>query len=91
MAVISSAEDSVLADDFLRQLMSVGEVDLLVGILSHNNATTIGRAVETIEQSFQQSFPRDRVVILNVDGGSTDSTSEIFLNAALSRIRIPGA
>ena len=72
MAVMSSTVDSFLADDFLRQLMSVGEVDLLVGIPSHNNATTIGRTVETIEQSFQQNFPRDRVVILNVDGGSTD-------------------
>jgi glucosylglycerate synthase len=85
MPVISSAEDSFLADDFLRQLMSVGEVDLLVGIPSHNDATTIGRAVETIEQSFQQSFPRDRVVILNVDGGSRDSTSEVFLSATLSK------
>jgi hypothetical protein len=85
MEVISSVEDSFLADDFLRQLMSVGEVDLLVGIPSHNNATTIGRAVETIEQSFQQSFPRDRVVILNVDGGSRDSTSEVFLSATLSK------
>jgi glucosylglycerate synthase len=85
MAVISSAEDSFLADGFLRQLMSVGEVDLLVGIRSHNNATTIGRAVETVEQSFQQSFPRDKVVILNVDDGSTDSTSEAFFNAALAK------
>lgn len=85
MAVISSAEDSFLADDFLRQLMSVGEVDLLVGIPSLNNATTISQAVETIEQSFQQNFPRDRVVILNVDGGSRDSTSEAFLSAPLSK------
>ena len=89
MAVTSLAEDSFLADDFLRQLMSVGEVDLLVGIPSHNNATTIGRTVETIERSFQQSFPRDRVVILNIDGGSSDSTSEIFLNATLSKDSIP--
>src|SRR6266852_2095888 len=85
MAVISSAEDSFLADDFLRQLMGVGEVDLLVGIPSHNNATTISRAVEMIEKAFQQSFPRDRVVILNVDGGSRDFTSEAFLSAMLSK------
>jgi hypothetical protein len=85
MAVISSVEDSFLADDFLRQLMSVGEVDLLVGIPSHNNATTIGQAVETIEQSFQQNFPRERVAILNVDGGSRDPTTETFLSAASSK------
>jgi hypothetical protein len=68
------AEDTFLDDDFLRQLMSVGEVDLLVGIPSYNNAATIGQAVLTIEDTFQQSFVRDRVVIVNVDGGSSDDT-----------------
>jgi glucosylglycerate synthase len=69
------AEDTFLDDDFLRQLMSVGEVDLLVGIPTHNNAATIGQTVHTIEDSFQQSFVRDRVVIVNVDAGSTDGTT----------------
>lgn len=73
------AEDIFLDDDFLRQLMSVGEVDLLVGIPSYNNAATIGQTVSTIEQSVQQSFIRDRVVILDVDGGSTDDTIETVL------------
>jgi len=75
------AEDSFLTDDLLRQLISVGEVDLLVGLPSHNNAETIGRAVEAIEESFQRAFPRQRVVIVNVDAGSNDRTSEVFLNA----------
>ena len=52
------AEDSFLSDDLLRQLISVGEVDLLVGIPSHNNAETIGHTVEAIEESFQRAFPR---------------------------------
>ena len=51
--------------------MSVGEVDLLVGIPSYNNAGTIGQTVQAIEESYQQNFIRDRVVILNVDGGMT--------------------
>ena len=76
---IDLAEDTFLDDDFLRQLMSVGEVDLLVGVPSYNNAATIGQAVRTIEDCFQQSFVRDRVVIVNVDAGSTDGTSAIAL------------
>ena len=32
-----------LSDDLLRQLMGVGEVDLLVGIPSHSNADTIAQ------------------------------------------------
>jgi hypothetical protein len=74
-------EETFLDDNFLRQLMSVGEVDLLVGIPSHNNAKAIGQVVTTIEESFQQTFGRERVVIVNVDGGSRDGTSDVVLNA----------
>ena len=79
------AEEFLLSDDLLRQLMSVGEVDLLVGIPSHNNAATIGQVVETIEQTFQRGFPRERVVIINVDGGSTDGTSDILRNTSVHK------
>jgi hypothetical protein len=74
------AEDIFLGDDFLRQLMSVGEVDLLVAVPSYNNAGTIGQTVQAIEESYQRNFVRDRVVILNVDGGSTDHTTDVVLN-----------
>ncbi|MGA8407735.1 MAG: hypothetical protein WB680_11210 [Candidatus Acidiferrales bacterium] len=73
------AEETLLSDDFLRQLMGVGEVDLLVGVPSHNDAHTIGTTVAVIEESFRQNFTRDRVVIVNVDGGSRDGTSEAVL------------
>lgn len=73
------AEETLLSDDFLRQLMGVGEVDLLVGVPSHNDAHTIGTTVAVIEESFRQNFTRDRVVIVNVDGGSRDGTSEAAL------------
>lgn len=75
------AEDSFLTDDLLRQLISVGEVDLVAGVPSHNNADTIAHTVEGIEESFQRSFPRQRVVIVNVDTGSTDGTTDVFLHA----------
>jgi hypothetical protein len=73
------AEEPFLEDDFLRQLMSVGEVDLLVGIPSYNNAATMAQTIATIEESFQQNFVRDRVCILNVDGGSNDDTRNVLL------------
>jgi hypothetical protein len=66
------AEDTILADDLLRQLMSVGEVDLLVGIFSHSNAITTCHTFHAIEQSFQQLFTRQRAVIVNVCGGDND-------------------
>ena len=50
------AEETLLSDDFLRQLMGVGEVDLMVGIPTHNNAQTIGATVAVVEESFRQNF-----------------------------------
>jgi hypothetical protein len=40
------AEETFLTDDFLRQLINVGEVDILVGLPTHNNAKTIGSIVQ---------------------------------------------
>jgi glucosylglycerate synthase len=74
------AEDILLGDDFLRQLMSVGEVDLLVAIPTYNNVGTVAQAIHVIEDSYQQNFVRDRVVILNVDGGSTDHTTDAVVS-----------
>ena len=65
-------EDTFLADDLLRQLMGVGEVDLLVGIISCSDAETNSHALHAIERSFQQHFTRQRAVIVNVCGGDKD-------------------
>lgn len=69
--------------------MSVGEADLLVAIPTYNNAGTIAQAIQAIEDSYQQNFVRDRVAILNVDGGSSDQTQQIIagLNGKKDSIR----
>ncbi len=76
-------EESLLGERYPelgRQLMSVGLTDLLVAVPSFNNEATIERTVQAIEESYQRNFVRDRVVILNLDAGSTDRTTEIVLN-----------
>jgi len=73
--------------------MSVGEVDLLVGISSHNAANTINHAVHAIEQSVQQNFVRQRVVIVNVGGGDKDEEGVAAMglgNLAEKNVRLPG-
>jgi glucosylglycerate synthase len=89
------AEDTFLADDLLRQLMSVGEVDLLVGILSHNATNPIRQAMQVIEQSFQQNFMRQRVVIVLIDGPSKDNSGDGAQigeteEATQKNVRLPG-
>jgi len=77
------AEDAFLSDDLLRQLMDVGEVDLLVGISSHDHARTTSHALRAIERSVQQHFTRQRAVIINACGEEKESR-----NKSAARLRI---
>jgi hypothetical protein len=81
------ADESFLTDDFLRQLMNVGEVDILVGLPTHNNAKTIGSIVQTIQSGILQWFPRERAVIINADGGSHDGTPELVTSVSIDDVR----
>jgi glucosylglycerate synthase len=75
---------SLLSDEFVRELVAVGEVDLLVGIITLNDAKTIRHVVEAVLAGYAKHFPRERVVLVNVDGGSRDETQEIFNTASLA-------
>ena len=77
------SEDTFLSDDFLRQLISVGQLDLLVGIPSHNDADTIGPVVRAVEDCLLRNFRRERIVLVNVDGGSRDGTTDAVRQASL--------
>lgn len=80
-------EESILTDDFLRQLIDVGEVDILVGLPTHNNAETVGSVVQAIQAGVLKSFARERVVIINADGGSRDGTPDLITGASISDVR----
>lgn len=89
---ITLAEDTFLSDDLLRQLMDVGEVDLLVGISSHHNAKTTCRALQAIERTFQQLFTRQRAVIINAcgeDKEAANAAAEGLSNFAEEDLRQP--
>ena len=78
------AEGSILTDDFLRELMNVGEVDILIGVPTLNDAATVGQVVQGIRAGLLKYFPRHRSVIINVDGGSRDSTQDLVRAASIS-------
>jgi hypothetical protein len=84
---IKLTEESFLSDDFVRQLMGVGEIDILVGLPTHNNAKTIISSVAAIQDGILRWFPRERAAIINVDGGSRDSTPDLVLSAAIDDVR----
>ncbi len=76
-------ETSTLSEEFLRQLTAVGEVDILVGVPTFNNRDTIERVVSALQVGLTKYFQRERCVLINPDGGSTDGTPEIFKNASV--------
>jgi glucosylglycerate synthase len=75
-------QDSLLSDELLRHLMAVGHVDVLVGVPTLNNASTISGVVEAVHQAFARYFPRDRTLLVNSDGGSDDGTAAILRDHA---------
>jgi hypothetical protein len=85
------AEESILSDELVRQLISVGEVDLLVGLPTYNDAQTVGQVVQVIRAGLLKYFPRDRAAILNADGGSEDETTSLVQAASISDARNPAA
>jgi len=81
------SEESLLTDEFLRQLINIGEVDIVVGLSTHNNARTIRPVVAAIQAGILKCFPRERVAIINADGGSQDDTIEQVQNASIDDLR----
>jgi len=81
------AEETLLTDDFLRQLINVGEVDILVGLPTHNNAKTVEPVIQAVQAGILKCFPRERAVIINADGGSQDGTPDLVVGAAIDDAR----
>src|SRR4249920_2727799 len=77
-------DESSLSDALLRQLMAVGQVDILVALPTLNHAATIVDVVRAVHVCFTRDFPRLRTVMINVDGGSTDGTPELVRAASFA-------
>jgi glucosylglycerate synthase len=75
---------SILSDALLRQLMAVGQVDILVGLPTLNNAATVVDVARAIYACFTRDFARQRTVMINSDAGSTDGTPELIRDASLT-------
>jgi len=82
---------SILTDELLRQLVAVGQVDILVGVPSFNNAATIEPVVRAIHVGLAKHFPRERTVLLNADSGSDDGTRELVRNAPMADEEMRGS
>lgn len=67
-----------MSDDLLRRLMGAGQADIVVGIPTLNHADSIGPVVRAVNRLFSGVYVRQRTVLLNPDGGSTDGTQAVI-------------
>ncbi len=75
---------SILPDQLLGELIAVGQVDLLVGLPTLNHADSLGPALKAAHIAFNNHFARERTVLLNSDGGSTDGTTDLVRGGPLA-------
>jgi len=67
----------------VEQLDKIRSADIVVGIPSFNNASTIGQVVKAISLGLAKYFGEYKPVIVNSDGGSKDGTSQAFLSVSM--------
>ena len=75
------ADESLLSDDLLRQLVAAGHVDILVGMPTLNNATTVVDVVRGGAGRHRRLLPARARVIFNADSGSDDGTPALVRDA----------
>jgi hypothetical protein len=80
-------DDGLLSDELLRQLMAVGEVDILVGVTTYNDADTIQGVMHAIQAAFVSYFPRQRTALIAADSGSRDGTLQLLGDTAAGEVR----
>ena len=76
------SDENFLSDEFLRQLINVGDVDLLVGITSYNDRDSVGNVARAVEACLLRNFRRERIALVHVDAGSKDGTPQALLEAS---------
>ncbi len=68
---------SAVSEDNWGKVRRVGSADLLIGIPSFNNVSTIGHVVRSAAEGVARHFPGLKGVIVDADGGSSDGTREL--------------
>lgn len=73
----------VIRKEIQEAIEKIEEADILVGIPSYNNATTIGHVVKAVQAGLAKYFPHKKSVLVNSDGGSTDGTIDVVQSATV--------
>ncbi len=69
--------EQVLNDDAMHRLKEVGRADIVVGIPSYRNASTIAHVVQVAAEGMRHYFPDMKAVLINADSNSPDGTMNV--------------
>ncbi|HEX5240636.1 MAG TPA: cell wall biosynthesis glycosyltransferase, partial [Candidatus Limnocylindrales bacterium] len=72
--------DAVLTPAIRDEITRLERADIMVGIPSFKNATTIGYVVRAAQAGLVQYFPDLRPVVVNSDAGSPDGTQRVVVD-----------
>lgn len=72
-----------LPDEAVKVAEAIRHADIVVGIPSYNNGSTIGHVVRAVFAGLAKYFPQLTAVVINSDGGSKDNTKEVALSARI--------
>ncbi|MDI7246924.1 MAG: glycosyl transferase family 2 [Bacillota bacterium] len=70
---------SALPEEVARRVAALKKADIVIGIPSYNNSSTIGQVAAAAAAGAATCFPGLRAVLLNSDGRSTDGTQGVVL------------
>lgn len=73
----------IVNSDVEKKLHEIGKADVVIGIPSFNNASTIGHVIRAASAGLAKYFTDQRCVLINSDGGSTDGTPDAAMNAQM--------
>lgn len=73
----------ILRKEVQEKLSEIQRADIVVGVPSYNNASTIGHVVRAVQAGISKYFPDRSAVLVNSDGGSKDDTAGVVTKAML--------
>ena len=80
--------ETALGTRLSEALAEIERADVVAGIPSFNNAATIAQVVAAVRDGLLESFPGERCVIVNSDGGSRDGTPDIARESDTLELRV---
>ena len=75
-----------LSDDVLAQIERVGPCEIVIGVPTYNNATTIPLVAESVRVAVDKHFRGVPAALVNADAGSADGTPQALAEAGVPTV-----